>query len=166
MYAVEISSGQCRQVAAMAGHSGRVLSVDFTDDSSHLMTTSSAGELLYWDVRKRKQATDGGIALRDARWATWGATLGWPVMGIFPAGADVGVINTLCISPDRRVIALGDRNNLVRLLRCPATEPHAPSKVYTGHSSHVTAVCFVDDGHFLVSAGGRDQSLFVWSISS
>lgn len=60
------------------------------------------------------------------------------------------------------MIAVGDTNKLVRLLRCPAPERHSPSKAYSGHSSHVTSVRFVDDGQSLISAGGFDQSVFVW----
>ena len=40
---------------------------------------------------------------------------------------------------------------------------HAKCKQYVGHSSHVTNVRFVYDDSLLVSTGGADTSIMVWS---
>ena len=45
-------------------------------------------------------------------------------------------------------------------------EKHAKCKQYVGHSAHVTHVSFSHDDRKLVSLGGADMSLMVWSHSA
>ena len=42
---------------------------------------------------------------------------------------------------------------------------HAKCKQYIGHSAHVTNVRFSNDGSKLVSTGGGDMGVMVWSHS-
>jgi len=55
------------------------------------------------------------------------------------------------------LIASGDDWGLVRTYRNPLLEGHE-SKMYRGHSEHVTRVMFSDDSNFLFSIGGQDQT--------
>ena len=48
---------------------------------------------------------------------------------------------------------------------CHAQEKHAKYKQYVGHSAHVTNVRFTHDDTKLVSTGGGDMSVMVWSHS-
>jgi hypothetical protein len=51
------------------------------------------------------------------------------------------------------LIASGDDWGLLRIYRNPLLEGH-DSKMYRGHSEHVTRVMFSDDSNFIFSIGG------------
>ena len=46
--------------------------------------------------------------MRDQKWETWTCTLGWPVQGIWPAGADGTDINSCAMSHTKDLIVSGD----------------------------------------------------------
>ena len=83
-------------VGRMKKHSSFITHLDFSVDGSFLHSTCGAYELLFWDVRNKKQMTSGATALKDEKWATWTTVLGWPVQGIFRAnwdGSDVNMVD-------------------------------------------------------------------------
>lgn len=85
-------------------------------------------ELIFWDVTQGKQLTSGANTLRDEKWLTWTATLGWPVQGIWPELSDGGDINAAVRTnhtysgadkpPDNyHLIATGDDNSAIKIFR-------------------------------------------------
>jgi WD40 repeat protein len=92
----------------------------------------------------------------EEEWSSWTCTLGWFVKGIFP-GIDGTDVNCCVRSKNKRVIATGDDFGKISLFNYPASAPKQSHYTYTGHSSHVTRV------KFLISIGGNDRSVFVWS---
>ncbi|GAB9469886.1 hypothetical protein Gpo141_00007149 [Globisporangium polare] len=143
--------GECR------GHSGTVTHMDFSKDSHVLQSTAAgAGELLFWNVFTLKQIPSAS-AVRDVVWATWSCPFGWPVQGIWAPGSD---INAVCRSDDKSVVATGDDFGLVKLFQYPSagTSP-AQARTYLAHASHVTSCAFTKNDMFLLTTGGRDQSI-------
>lgn len=41
---------------------------------------------------------------------------------------------------------------------------NAPSREYTGHSSHVMNIRMLANGEKVVTAGGRERSVVVWEV--
>ncbi|CAM9841758.1 unnamed protein product, partial [Phaeothamnion confervicola] len=102
--------------------------------------------------------------LRDVQWTTWTCPLGWPVQGIWSAGADGTDINAVDRSHTFEkvpVLATADDFGRVKLFPYPALGS-AADKCYRGHSSHVTCVRFSHDDGYLVTTGGADRCVFVW----
>lgn len=64
---------------------------------------------------------------------------------------------------NQKLIATGDDYGLVCLFRNPAREGHESSK-FMGHSEHVTTVKFSQNGDYLWSAGGQDQTVIQWKV--
>ncbi|TYZ67526.1 hypothetical protein PybrP1_004712 [[Pythium] brassicae (nom. inval.)] len=148
--------GECR------GHSGAVTHLDFSKDGHVLQSVASgAGELLFWLVASRQRIVSAS-AVRDVPWATWSCPFGWPVQGVWPPESDGSDVNAVARSEDARVVATGDDAGLVKLFRYPSVAANATAaqaRAYAGHASHVTNVTFTHNDLFLLSTGGRDQSV-------
>lgn len=84
-----------RRVACLKGHSSRILHLDWTKDGRFLQTCGQDYQLLHWEVIPSEDGTYSNTTgraanfrpriflrpflLRDAQWATWSSTIGWPV---------------------------------------------------------------------------------------
>lgn len=60
----------------------------------------------------------------------------------------------------------GDDFGKVRLYAFPCVVEDAPSRTYTAHSSHVSAVSFAYDNRWLVSVGGADRAVCQWALEA
>lgn len=84
----------------LKSHHSTITHIDFTMDSSALMSNCTSYEILFHDASTGKQVTGGASQYKNEPWATWSCTLGWPVQGIFPPCADGSDINSCERSPD------------------------------------------------------------------
>lgn len=101
----------------------------------------------------------------DVRWKTQHCVLGFPVMGIWPPYSDGTDINAIDASKERGiVVTANDANGLIRLLNYPSIVKNAPAKEYTGHSSHVTNIRMMRDGETVISTGGNDGAVMIFSV--
>ena len=80
-------------------------------------------------------------------------------------------INAVDRSPDKTLLATGDDFGKVKLFHFPClTDGGSMCTVYSGHSSHVTNVRWVNqpksDQQYLISLGGEDKSIFQWKSLS
>lgn len=154
-----------RRISRCKGHSSFIKHLDWDSSSRIIQCTSASYELLYFEALTGQQAYEG---LRDLTWVTWTCTLGFPVMGIFPPGADGTDVNACSRSYTRGnaggVIATADDFGGIKMLNYPCCIEDAPFFEYTGHSSHVTDVRFSVDDQYLVSTGGHDRAVFQWRV--
>lgn len=154
--------GECR------GHSSTITHMDFSKDSCVLQSTSTAGELLFWDVSKvnASKLIPCPSAVRDVVWASWTCPFGWPVQGIWPLGSDGSDINAVCRSQDSSVVVTGDDDGLIKLFAYPCTSsaPEIPAQTSLGHASHVTNCMFTRKDLFLITTGGLDKSVFQFRV--
>ena len=60
----------------------------------------------------------------------------------------------------------GDDFGKVRLYAFPCVVEDAPSRTYTAHCSHVSAVSFAYDNRWLVSVGGADRAVCQWVLEA
>jgi len=147
--------------AICKGHSSYITALDFTADSRHLQSTCGAYELLYWTVGGNQVTS--AAAMRDQTWETWTCTLGWPVQGIWPAGADGTDINACARSHAKDMIVSGDDFGQVRLMRYPCLDVACGDRSYNGHAQHVMSTRFTFDDSHVLSTGGGDRCIFQWS---
>ena len=68
-------------------------------------------------------------------------------------------------SPDRRWLAIGDADGLVRLYDLTAADPRTAVRDLAGHHGPVAGLVFAADGRRLVSAGS-DGTLRVWQVDT
>ena len=155
-------------------HSSAVLHADFSLDGKFLQTDSQSGELLFIDIEKGKQETSAtkmaeynGVIDPEAplmQWASQTCCLGWPVVGIWPPGADGSDINATDRHVSGKFLATSDDFGQVKIFNTPCVKEGAKFRAYDGHSSHVTCVRWTLKDH-LVSVGGNDKCTFVWSLN-
>jgi WD40 repeat protein len=79
LYSVDIPGGKYTRRAVCSGHSSVVTHLDWSADSQFLQSNSQDYELLFWQASGN--IFRSASKLRDVQWATWTATLGWPVQG-------------------------------------------------------------------------------------
>jgi microtubule-associated protein-like 1/2 len=60
---------------------------------------------------------------------------------------------------DLNIIATGDDYGLVNIYRNPVRDNTHVARSYRGHSEHVTKVKFMNNGEYLLTVGGMDQTL-------
>ena len=149
----------------MRSHHSTVTHLDYTMDSSALMSNCTSYEILFHDMSTAKQVTSGASNYKNETWASWSCPLGWPVQGIFPPCADGSDINACERSMDGTVLATGDDFRMVKLFKYPCPVDEAAYQKYTGHSEHITNVGFSRNARgqkYLISTGGEDKAIFQW----
>ncbi|EAR94225.2 HELP domain protein (macronuclear) [Tetrahymena thermophila SB210] len=146
-----------------AGLTSALTHLDWNTASDKLVVNSQAYELKFISLNQKKDVASSTCAEED--WASWTCTLGWFVKGIFP-GVDGTDVNTANRSKNKKIIATGDDFGRVNLFQYPAAAPKQSHHTYLGHSSHVTRVKFSYDDKFLISTGGNDKSILVWSTEN
>ncbi len=164
---------QFKPKAKFAKHNAGILDFDFTVDGKYLQSTCSAYELLFSNSATGVQLTNGASFLADQTWATYTCTLGWPVIGIWSGAMDGSDVNSTDRSPSGKLIATGDDFGKVNCYKYPCTLPGgAPKSEYSGHSSHVTCVRWVNlspstkkpTDDYLISLGGEDKTVMQWRV--
>ncbi|XP_066918550.1 77 kDa echinoderm microtubule-associated protein-like isoform X2 [Clytia hemisphaerica] len=147
----------------LQGHSSRVLHLDWCTDGEFMQSNSGDYEVLFWHAESGCQVLTPA-ALRDTEWSTYTCPFGFPVMGIWPEGADGTDINTCCRSNNKKLVATGDDFGAVNLFKYPSVKLKSEASIGVGHSSHVTCVRFLHDDSSLITVGGLDSSIMQWKM--
>jgi len=151
---------------SLQGNSSSPICAMFSADGHYVMSNSKDATILCWNTK------DGDLQrtlsmFRDTKWQVpWTCMLGWAVLGIWGDDRYDGTdINSVCQSsaPDSGYIAIGDDYGTVKLFRFPCPYLNPPSKDYTGHASHVTAIRW-SRTNVLCTMGGDDHSICQWSL--
>ncbi|XP_066947601.1 echinoderm microtubule-associated protein-like 2 isoform X38 [Macrobrachium rosenbergii] len=167
IYIYQVSE-DCRKytrVGRCQGHSSFVTHLDWSADSQFLQTNSGDYELLFWNAGLCRQIAQTS-QMRDVEWATQSCTLTFATLGIWPEGTDGTDINTCAKANQMDLLATGDDFGKIKLFASPACQQRARCLEYGGHSSHVTAVGFLQDDSRMISTGGRDTAVMQWVVSS
>ena len=158
----------CKRAAVCRGHSAVIKNIDFSMDGRVLRATDAVRELLMWEVATGKQISNAAYT-RDIEWATGKCTLGWSVQGIFNGAAGVpvdGDMNAVCRSRNGTLCVAGGSstiNNAVKLFRYPCLGRAVPS-LHGGHTSPVLDVAFLASDDRVITVGGNDATIFIWSL--
>jgi WD40 repeat protein len=158
-------SQQFKRKFKFSKHNSYISHFDFSRDNRYLQSNCGAYEILFCETDSGKQVMSSA-ALGDTEWASWTCPLGWPVQGIWPAGADGTDINGVDRSPSGNLIATADDFGKLKLFRFPVVLEKSKYIEYSGHSSHVTNVrwvsCGSDTDDFVLTTGGNDKCVFQW----
>uniref|UniRef100_A0A671R5K6 HELP domain-containing protein n=1 Tax=Sinocyclocheilus anshuiensis TaxID=1608454 RepID=A0A671R5K6_9TELE len=148
--------GYCKDIP------GFVIQLDFSADSKYIEVSTGSYKRQVHEVPSGKIVTEQALIDRIT-WATWTSVLGDEVLGIWPRNAEKADVNCACVSHAGLNVVTGDDFGLVKLFDFPCSEKFAKHKRYFGHSAHVTNIRFSYDDKYVISVGGNDCSVFVWT---
>ncbi|XP_034150083.1 echinoderm microtubule-associated protein-like 6 isoform X2 [Esox lucius] len=149
--------GYCKDIA------GFVIQMDFSADSKYIEVSTGTYSRQVHEVPSGKLLVEQSVTERIT-WATWTSVLGDEVLGVWPRNAEKADVICACVSHAGLNVVTGDDFGLIKLFDFPCTEKFAKHKRYFGHSAHVTNIRYSFDDKYVISAGGNDCSLAVWSI--
>jgi microtubule-associated protein-like 6 len=157
-----------------SGHAGFANHIDFSVCGNYLQSNWASSDVGLFDLRfhkvglkkffdfKKEKVT--GKTLCDKTYESWTCPLGWPVRGIWPAGADGTEINAVHRSSSEQYVAAADDFGKVKVFNYPCTVEGSPFVSGSGHSSRVTNVRFSGDDGNLITCGGNDRTVIQWKV--
>ena len=165
------------QVARLVGPADEVNSVSFSPDGAALVSGSSDGRTILWDVENRGPAAtlnsddgvqsvsfspDGAILAsgsRDGRVILWNAETREQIVSL---EGHTDRVQSVSFSPDGAILASGSRDGRIILWSVETRKRIAP---LDGHSDEVTSVSFSADGAILAS-GSMDRTIMLWEVAT
>ncbi|XP_078336685.1 echinoderm microtubule-associated protein-like CG42247 isoform X3 [Crassostrea virginica] len=146
----------------LRGHSKFVTNLDWSTDSRYLQSTDGDFELFYWNIQRMER--EDPRTLRDCNWQTYTCCAGHPLMGPWTscdAGENVSVVAR---SNYREILVTGDNTGRIKVFKYPASTTMPACRWTKLYSSTVTALEFLYDDSFAVSAAGKSPVLAQWSV--
>eukprot|EP00794_Sanderia_malayensis_P017440 gene17440-19184_t len=165
LYTVSEDGRTYKKAGKLSGHSSFITHLDWSKDSQYIQSNSGDYEILFWNALSSRQIVNA-CSMKDVEWDSWTCVLGFPVIGIWPEGADGTDINACCRSNNSEYLVTGDDFGQVNFFTFPSPKPKSDCQHCIGHSSHVTCVRFMHDDTRVISVGGKDCSVMQWRISS
>jgi serine/threonine protein kinase len=168
---IEVPLGELR------GHRGPVTGLAFSPSGHHLVTTSVDGTLKIWSGTRGHLALsldlDSGparaLAVTDGRAAT-GHTDGSVTFWNIETGSKLATFRrndssvwslAFAGNPDRVASATNDGAVAI----WDIDQPHAPLRLFEGHSADVRSVAYAARGPF-VATGGADRTVKLWNLET
>ncbi|KAJ3613029.1 hypothetical protein NHX12_019285 [Muraenolepis orangiensis] len=152
-----------KRVGVCKGSLNCITHLDWDKRGKLLQVNTGAKEQFFFEAPRGKRQTIPGSEVEKIDWNTWTCVLGPSVEGIWPVVSEVTEVTSASLSSDKKVLATGDDLGYVKLFRYPVKGKYAKFKRYVAHSTHVTNVRWTQDDGLLVTVGGADTCLMIWT---
>ncbi|XP_043551898.1 echinoderm microtubule-associated protein-like 6 isoform X1 [Chiloscyllium plagiosum] len=152
-----------KRVGICKGASSYITHIDWDVRGKLLQVNSGAKEHLFFEAPRGRRQTIRSTEIEKIDWATWSCVLGPTCEGIWPTHSDITDVNAACLTKDKKLIVTGDDFGFMKLFSYPVKGRYAKFKKYVGHSAHVTNVRWAQDDSLLLTVGGADTALMIWS---
>ncbi|KAG7492916.1 hypothetical protein MATL_G00019970 [Megalops atlanticus] len=149
-----------KRVGICKGASSYIRHIDWDTRGKLLQVNSGAKEQLFFEAPRGKRQTIHPTEIEKIEWATWTSVLGPTCEGIWTSHSDV---NATALTGDKKLLATGDDFGFLKLFMYPVKGQYAKFKKYIAHSAHVTSVRWSHDDTMLLTVGGSDTALMIWS---
>ena len=145
-----------KTLQVLQGCTGLVTHAVFSRNSQFLLCNTSEAEVVGWEIAGKRVVKLS--TLRDEVWSDWTLIYGWQVSGAWTAGE----VECACASPNCSSLAVGEASGLLRLFQYPCVGNKSGSKEARVHVSPIQEIKWAGDTT-LISAGGADQLLAIWT---
>uniref|UniRef100_A0A8C8RE05 EMAP like 6 n=1 Tax=Pelusios castaneus TaxID=367368 RepID=A0A8C8RE05_9SAUR len=152
-----------KRVGICKGASSYITHIDWDSRGKLLQVNSGAKEQLFFEAPRGKRHIIRAAEIEKIEWDTWTCVLGPTCEGIWPMHSDVTVVNAASLTKDGSLLATGDDFGFVKLFSYPVKGQRAKFKKYVGHSAHVTNVRWLHNDSVLLTVGGADTALMIWT---
>ncbi|MBZ3880418.1 Echinoderm microtubule-associated protein-like 6, partial [Sciurus carolinensis] len=152
-----------KRVGICKGASSYITHIDWDSRGKLLQVNSGAKEQLFFEAPRGKRHIIRPSEIEKIEWDSWTCVLGPTCEGIWPVHSDVTDVNAASLTKDCSLLATGDDFGFVKLFSYPVKGQHARFKKYVGHSAHVTNVRWLHNDSVLLTVGGADTALMIWT---
>ncbi|XP_023587448.1 echinoderm microtubule-associated protein-like 5 isoform X1 [Trichechus manatus latirostris] len=152
-----------KRVGICKGATSYITHIDWDIRGKLLQVNTGAKEQLFFEAPRGKKQIIPSVEVEKIVWASWTGVLGLCCEGIWPVIGEVTDVTASCLTNDKMILATGDDLGFVKLFRFPTKGKFGNFKRYVAHSTHVTNVRWTYDDSMLVTLGGTDMSLMVWT---
>ncbi|NWT45361.1 EMAL6 protein, partial [Chroicocephalus maculipennis] len=152
-----------KRVGICKGASSYITHIDWDSRGKLLQVNSGAKEQLFFEAPRGKRHVIRIAEIEKIEWDTWTCVLGPTCEGIWPMHSDVTIVNAASLTKDGTLLATGDDFGFVKLFSYPVKGQHAKFKKYVGHSAQVTNVRWLHNDSVLLTVGGADTALMIWT---
>ncbi|KAF7251686.1 Echinoderm microtubule-associated protein-like 5, partial [Varanus komodoensis] len=152
-----------KRVGICKGAASYITHMDWDIRGKLLQVNTGAKDQLFFEAPRGKKQIIPSAEAEKISWTSWTSVLGSCCEGIWPIIGEVTDVTASCLTSDCTVLATGDDFGFVKLFRYPAKGKYGKFKRYVAHSTHVTNVRWTHDDSLLVTVGGGDTSLMLWT---
>jgi len=141
-------------------HKAPVLYLDFTADGRYLMSVDSTKRISYSEVSSGMHIPSPAT-LREEKWATWSAPVGWPVQGLWicqPMGVEP---TSMQRSWGGMLIAAGSTAGRLAVAHNPC-QARAGFVGSAGHSGPISQVAWLAGDGTIITIGTKDHCVLQW----
>ncbi|XP_075907401.1 echinoderm microtubule-associated protein-like 6 isoform X4 [Nelusetta ayraudi] len=149
-----------KRVGICKGAGSYITHIDWDSRGKLLQVNTGAKEQLFFEAPRGRRQNISVAELGKVDWATWTSVLGPTCEGIWPT---LSMVNASSLTKDGMLLATGDDFGFLKLFCFPSRGQFAKFKKYVGHSTNVTNVRWSNDDSMLLSVGGADTALMIWS---
>ncbi|GBP26157.1 Echinoderm microtubule-associated protein-like CG42247 [Eumeta japonica] len=142
-----------------------LVQLDWSLDGNYLQTVTADYDLAFWDI-KALSPEKSPIAMKDVKWSTYNATVGFLVSGMwnnrfYPM---TSLISSASRSAAHDLLISGDTDGYLRLFRYPCASSKAEYNEIKVYSGNVWCARFLFNDRCLVTTGGNDAALMLWEL--
>ncbi|XP_069683822.1 echinoderm microtubule-associated protein-like CG42247 isoform X1 [Periplaneta americana] len=139
--------------------------LDWSTDGCYLQTVTADYDLVFWDI-KNVVTEKSPIGMKDVKWYTHNATVGFLVAGIW--NNRFYPMASLIVSANRSaahdLLVIGDADGYLRLFRYPCLSAKAEYNEEKVYSMQIATARFMYNDKNVVTVGGTDATLILWDV--